>query len=210
MPWNFEIRDNCWILHVCWFVLYLNSSLILFAVLSAPEELPSTSSLLFDIFYRYHKNKTPKSSTKRNTSHQSAIDCRTNEENMRSAHSPTIHCNLCKLGLVTVRISCMTPWNVLSAILQCRSLLPTDIAVYIAKHSGHFMGSYMTSWPWWQKRGLSAGNASLASPGFRIRIETLVLHNRIKFYANFNGIRVDPAMRLLIISLWRRKKSKMY
>ena len=68
LPWNFEIRNDCWILHVRWFVLYLNSSLILFAVLSAPEELPSTSSLLFDIFYRYHKNKTSKSSTKRNTS----------------------------------------------------------------------------------------------------------------------------------------------
>lgn len=165
MPWNFEIRDNRWILHVCWFVLYLNSSLILFAVLSAPEELPSTSSLLFDIFYRYHKNKTQKSSTKRNTS----------------------------LGYDISR-----PSSAGQTRRTCARLThPQFIAIFV-------------SWASWQKRGFSAGNASLASPGFRIRIETLVLHNRIKFYANFNGIRVDPAMRLLNISLWRRKKSKMY
>lgn len=195
MPWNFEIRDNCWILHVCWFVLYLNSSLILFAVLSAPEELPSTSSLLFDIFYRYHKNKTPKSSTKRNTSVGHDISRPSTAGQTRRTCARLIHPQF---------IAIFVSW---ASWRSGAHVWPHEMSWVLYCNVGPYYRPTLHSW---QKRGFSAGNASLASPGFRIRIETLVLHNRIKFYANFNGIRVDPAMRLLIISLWRRKKSKMY
>ena len=83
-------------------------------------------------------NKTPKSSTKRKSLHfekSSTIVCRGNEENMRLARSPTSHCNLYNLCLVS----------------------ETRISVRLAGVSVSFVGRCAL----WDKKGEPSGSLTL-------------------------------------------------
>ena len=91
---------------MCRFILYLNSSQFNPLRRSALGRSYHQRPAFFDIFYVYHKYKTPKSSTKRRQLAISSAFVRLGEEIMPLAHSPTSHCNLYNLCLVSeTRIS---------------------------------------------------------------------------------------------------------